>query len=120
MRRLIIIVVAFSLLPAAAARAAWQVPAQAVEGPDALVTGLGGVAVARDGTGGLALLRGDGVFVSRLAGGAFGAPAPVGSPGTEAKVAAGDGGELAVAWVSGGTVSATVAPDGATGFVAPV
>jgi PKD domain len=119
MRRLVFLVLALSLLPTAAARAAWQ-PAQPLEGPDALVAGLGGVAVARDGTGGLVFLRHDGVFVSRLSGGAFGPPAAVGSPGSEAKLAAGDGGELAVAWISGGTVLATVAPDAATGFGAPV
>ena len=38
------------------ARAAWQAPV-ALEGPDALVAGLGGVAVARDGTGAVVVLR---------------------------------------------------------------
>lgn len=119
MRRLLVLTAVLLLVPAAAARAAWQAPV-ALEGPDSLVAGLGGVAVARDGTGGLVLLRADGVFVSRLAGGVFAAPGLVGSAGTEAKPAAGDGGRLAVAWIAGGTVWGTVAPDAASGFVAPV
>src|SRR5690242_6368107 len=119
MRRFLILTAVVFLVPVARASAAWQ-PAQALEGPDALVAGLGGVAVARDGTGGLVYLRHDGVFVSRLAGGAFAAPAAVSPAGTEVKVAAGDGGRLAVVWLDGAAVWGTVAPDGATGFAAPV
>jgi hypothetical protein len=119
MRRLFLLLCVLLLVPAAAARAAWQ-PAAVLEGPDTLVAGLGGVAVARDGTGAVIFLRHDGVFLSRLLGGAFTPPAGVGPAGTEARVAAGDGGRLAVAWVAGGTVLASVAPDAATAFAAPV
>jgi hypothetical protein len=117
MRRLALIL-AFLLVPASAARAAWR-PPQALDGPNAAVTGLGGVSVAREGTGAVGYLRSDGVWVSRLAGGAWSAPAQLSAaPSTDVKVAAGDGDRLAAAWISGGTVLATVA-DGAA-FAAPV
>src|SRR3954452_8421259 len=119
MRRLCLFLCAFLLVPAAAAGAAWQ-PAAVLEGPDTLVSGLGGVAVARDGKGAVVVLRHDGVFLSRLLGGAFTPPGAVGPAGTEARVAAGDGGRLAVAGVAGGTVLASVAPNAATAFAAPV
>jgi hypothetical protein len=97
-----------------------------VDGPSADVDGLGGMSVARDGTGGLVYLKQvDGVahvFVSRLVGGAFLAPeqADVGLPGpsSEPVIAAGNGGVVLVAFINGGELfvndrlSATGSPSG--------
>src|SRR6185369_14969801 len=95
-----------------------------LDGPNADVLQVGGVDLARDGTGAVAYLRRDGgvthVFVSRLFGGVWQSPVRV-DPGlgaaTEAKVAVGDGNRIAVAWIAGGSVyaastavSATPAP----------
>jgi PKD domain len=111
MRRLVLIL-AFLLLPAASARAAW-VPPRALDGSNAAVVSLGGVSVAREGTGAVGYVRTDGAWVARLAFGAWGAPTQIApAPATDVKVAAGDGNRLAVAWISGGTVLASVA-DGA-------
>src|SRR4051812_31317524 len=107
------------LVGAAPARAGWQ-PPQPLDGPNADVVALGGVDVARDGTGGIAYLRRDGVYVVRLTGGAWGAPERVGGPATEAALAAADGGRLVVAWISGGSVFAAVANGGGFGPAAPV
>jgi hypothetical protein len=115
MRLLLALVLLLVLAPPA--RAGWQ-PPQPLDGPNADVVGLGGVDVARDGTGGIAYLRRDGVYVVRLNGGAWGAPERVGGPATEAAVAAGDGGRLVVAWIAGGSVFAAVADGGAFGPVA--
>src|ERR1700754_4529858 len=100
MRRLVLLLCIGFSVPVGSARAAWQ-PAGVLEGPDALVTGLGGAAVARDGTGAVVFERHDGVFLSRLLGGAFIPAGALGAGGTEARVAAGDGGRLAVAWIAG-------------------
>src|SRR6476660_6268064 len=104
-RRLVLVLTAaLVLVPAAGARAAWNV-SQAIDGPNADVVGIGNVDLARDGTGAVAYLRRDGgvthVFVSRLFGGVWQSPVRV-DPGlgaaTEAKVAVGDGNRIAVAW----------------------
>src|SRR4051794_8982112 len=121
----VVLAVALLLLVPAGARAAWQAPLP-LDGPNPDVMRLGGVDVARDGTGAAGYRKRDGggphVFVTRLSGGAWGAPARVDpTPGaaTEAVVAAGNAGRLAVAWISDGTVYATVAANGLTPF-APV
>src|SRR4051812_23323548 len=123
-RRLVLLLTAALVLgPAAAAQASWNV-AQAIDGPNADVVGMGSVDIARDGTGAVAYLRRDGgvahVFVSRLFGGVWQSPVRV-DPGlgaaTEAKVTVGDGNRIAVAWIADGSVfgastavSATPAP----------
>src|SRR5215203_3029290 len=74
------------------------------------------VDVARDGSGGVVYLKRDGgvpqVFLSRLDEGAWQRPEKLsgGAPVSEAVVTATDGGRLAVAWVAGGEVLATVIP----------
>ena len=128
-RRLIVpLIAAFALVPAASAHAGWF-PAAPLDGPNAEVVSVGGVDLARDGTGAVGYLRmADGVphaHVARLSGGVWGGPERidfVAAEATEVKVAAGDGNRLAVAWIAGGTVYATVSPGGATpaGFVPPV
>ncbi|WP_028060962.1 hypothetical protein [Candidatus Solirubrobacter pratensis] len=116
-RLLVLITAALVLVPAAGARAAW-IPAQPIDGN---VTEVGGIDLAREGTGAVAYLRVDGdgphVFVSRLSGGAWQPPVRIDPglpPATEVKVAVGDGNRIAVAWVAGGSVFAASTPVNAT------
>src|SRR5690242_3323796 len=113
MRRFTPLITALLLLVAApAARADWF-PADSVDGP-AEIDSLGGVDVARDGGGGVAYLKRDAgvpqVFVSRLVGGQWRPPQKVsgGAPVSEAAITAMDGGRLAVVWVAGNDVVASV------------
>jgi hypothetical protein len=128
-RRLVLLLTAALVLgPAAGARANWNV-AQAIDGPNADVVGMGNVDLARDGTGAVVYLRRDGgvahVFVSRLFGGVWQSPVRV-DPGlgaaTEAKVAVGDGNRIAVAWIADGSVFAASTPVSVTPapFTGPV
>ena len=117
-RRLcLIFVLVLSALAATApgAHAAWF-QAEAVDGPAAEVESLGGVDLARDGTGAVVYIRRvDGVrhiFMSRFYGGSW-RPAErvdVGMPEevTEAKVAVADRYRIAVVWISGGRVRGSV------------
>ena len=79
-RLAILTLLALALLTPAAADAAWF-PAQAVDGPNADVQSVGGVDLARDGTGAVVYLKNDGgvphVFVSRIFGGAWQPPVRV-------------------------------------------
>jgi hypothetical protein len=120
-RRLVLLLTAaLALGPAAAAHASWST-AQALDGPNADVVQVGGVDLARDGTGAVTYIRQDGgvphVFVSRLFGGVWQSPVRV-DPGlgaaTEAKVAVGDGNRIAVAWVADGNVYGASTPTSAT------
>lgn len=89
------------------ARAVIQ-PAVTIDGPSEEIVGFGGVAMAEDGTGGLAYLKRVGgvphVFVSRYEGGHWLAPiqADVGQPYAAAwpRIAAANGGELVVVWAT--------------------
>jgi hypothetical protein len=94
-------------LPAAAQ--AKTFPGDPVDGPAANLR-IADLDLARDGTGAVAYLRPDGVFVSRFVGGTFQAPEPLGPAGSGAAVAAGSGGRLAVVFSSGGLVYATLKP----------
>ncbi|HSD77676.1 MAG TPA: hypothetical protein VLA98_09735, partial [Solirubrobacteraceae bacterium] len=88
---------------------------------------LGGVAVARQGTGAVVYVRQDAgadhVFVSRLADGAFQAPerldAGLSAAASQPVIAAMDDGRLAVAFVSGGAVVAVVKPAGDQPWTGP-
>jgi hypothetical protein len=115
----LILALAALLIFSPPAQAAWQA-AQPLDGPNAAVVGLGGVDLARDGTGAIAYRRTDGVYVVRLTNGAWGAPERVAGPAAEAAVAAGDGGRLVVTWVTDGNVFATVADGGPFGPVTPI
>jgi hypothetical protein len=120
-RRLVLLLTAaLALGPAARAHAAWY-PAGAIDGPNADVVEVGGVDLARDGTGAVVYIRRDGgvphVFVSRLFGGVWQSPVRV-DPGlgaaSEAKIAVGDGNRIAVVWVSEGNVYAVSTATSAT------
>jgi hypothetical protein len=105
---------ALTALPSLAS-AGWF-PAAPVDGPTADIDKLGGVDLARDGTGGVVYLkRVDGaphVFVSRFNGGQFRPPERVdvglGAGVTDAAIAAADGGRLVVAWTAGTRVYGSV------------
>ncbi len=102
-------------------------PATVVAGPSAAITGLGGMSIARDGTGGLVFTEQvDGiphVFVSRLLGGAFQAPVQV-DPGltgasSQPVIAAGNGGLLLVAFVNSGALFVADAGSASSAFALP-
>jgi PKD domain len=121
LRRLVLLaLMALLALPAAAGaevRGAF-IAGAAIDGPG--VQRLGDLDVARDGTGALTYTKGDHVFVSRLVGGAFQPPEQldVGLAGASSQpvVAASDGGNLVVAFVTAGTLVAAARPVGAAGF----
>src|SRR5215208_7466890 len=99
---------ALATLPGLAS-AGWF-PATPVDGPSPDIAKLGGVDLARDGTGGLVYLkRVDGtphVFLSRFNGGQFRPPERVDNGvaegAREAAIAAADQGRIAVVWAAGG------------------
>ncbi len=129
------VVVVSVAVGAAAALAAWpgaalaqpsQAPPIVIDGPSAAITGLGGLSIARDGTGGLVytkLVSGiQRVFVSALVGGQFGSPVEVdaGLAGASSQpvIAAGNGGVLLIGFINGGQLyvvdrASTTAPFGA-------
>ncbi len=105
------------MLPAAAS-AGWF-PAAAnppVDGPSPDIVQVGGLDLARDGTGGVVYLKKvDGVphvFLSRFNGGVFRAPERVdngvGAGASDAVIAAADAGRLAIAWTTGSRVYGSV------------
>jgi len=117
------VLAAFVLPPVA--RAGW-VATEAIDGPSPDIVRMGDMDISRDGTGLLAYVRREGgvehVVASRLVDGAWTAPEriDVGLPdGTSPAVAASDGGRVAVAWISTGTVWASVRDHGAAAFSTP-
>jgi hypothetical protein len=116
---------ALAALPAAAS-AGWF-PAAAnppVDGPSPDIVQVGGLDLARDGSGGLVYLKKvDGVphvFLSRFNGGVFRAPERVdngvGGGASAAVIAAADTGRLAIAWTAGSRVyGSVVAGNGPSG-----
>jgi hypothetical protein len=86
------------------------IPPVAIDGPSLDVVSLGGMAVARDGTGGVVYLKKVGgvphVFVAPLVAGGFQTPVQLdtgfGGASTQPVIAAGNGGVLLVAFVNAG------------------
>ena len=117
---------AWLLLIAAPARAALRrsptlAPANTViDGPDPDIVGLSGMAIARDGTGGVVYLKKiqgvAHVFVSRLLLGRYQAPeqadAGLGGPSSQPVIAAAGQGLLLIAFVNGGALYVVQAPNG--------
>ena len=121
---------AAALLCASAAQAQPTTPGPPVvlDGPSASIRSLGGLDVARDGTGGLVYLKQDGagtphVFVSALAGGTFGGPVELdgGLPGASSQpvVAAANGGLLVLAFINAGNLYAVTRPSAFAAFGGP-
>ena len=81
-----------------------------IDGPSAAIAGLGGLSIARDGTGGLVYSKAVAgvphVFVSALVGGRFQAPVQVdpalSGASSQPVIAAGNGGLLLIGFVNGG------------------
>jgi len=126
-RRLItVLAVAALLVPASAAHAGFF-PGEIIDGPDPDLVRVGGVDLARDGTGAVVYVRKDGgvdhIFASRLTDGGWNSPervdAGLGDAASQPVVAASDGGRLVVAFLSGGSLYAVVRPAGATAWPAP-
>ena len=126
------LVVVLLALPAVSGAATRRTPTLApsstvVDGPSANILGLSGLAVARDGSGGLIYLkRVNGVahvFVSELVNGAFQPPVQLdgGLPGASSQpvIAATNGGLMVAAFINGGTLYAVQQQAGATGWQAP-
>ncbi len=125
--------VALLALPSQAGAAARRTPTLApsntvIDGPDAAILGLSGLAVARDGTGGLVYRKDVNgvahVFVSDLTGGRFQAPVQVDTglvgPSSQPVIAASSGGLAVVAFVNGGELYAVEQANTAGGWQAPV
>jgi hypothetical protein len=100
------------------------IPAEPLDAP---VTALGDLDIARDGSGALAYVKPvggvDHVFIARLQGGAWQRPEQVDGglpgPGSQPVVAAGDGGKLAIAFVSGGQLYTTMMTATGQGYTTP-
>jgi hypothetical protein len=98
-----------------------------IDGPNADIVGLNGMAIARDGSGGLVYLKNIGgvahVLVSRLLGGSFQAPTQVDAglvaPSSQPVIAADASGLLLVAFINAGQLYVTSAATGLTPFSAP-
>lgn len=120
---LALIATALALLAPAAARAGVFV-GNPVAGPTAALHQLDGIDLAPDGTGALVFAMDDGgvphMFVSRLVNGAWNPPerldADLGTPATQASVAAGDGGRVVVAFANGGNLYVATRASAATGW----
>ncbi|TMK61973.1 MAG: hypothetical protein E6G53_15145 [Actinobacteria bacterium] len=112
----------------AIAACAAPAPARTVDGPSAAVLALGGLDLARDGSGAVAYLkrsRGHAhVYVSRLVDGKPQAPVRVdhGQPGSssDVRIASADFGETAVAWINGGRLYIVLRRLQGEGFGRPV
>ncbi|MGN6188883.1 MAG: hypothetical protein ACTHOE_08290 [Conexibacter sp.] len=111
--------VALTLALSPAAAPAGIFAGDPVVGPTGALHSLEGIDLAPDGSGALVSLMDDGgvphVFVSRLVNGVWSGPerldADLGTPATQAAVAAGDGGRVLVVFANGGNVYASTRPD---------
>jgi hypothetical protein len=126
-RRLALIVTSIAALSSAAPAHAGFFAGEQIDGPSPDIRSVGGLDVARDGSGAVVYVRRDAgvdhVFVSRLVNGGFNAPERVDTgleaAGSQPVVAVSDGGRIVVAFISGGQSFVAVRPDGATAWSPP-
>ena len=127
-RRLVpAVVVLLVLTPLTQVASAGLRQGQAIDGPSPNILSLGGVALAFDATGGAVYLRTAGgvthVFAATVRGGVWSPPVQidggVAAAASEPVIAASNGGRVAIAWVSGGTLYGAVRAAGSGGFTAP-
>ena len=114
------------LCQAASAQPPSPAPPTVIDGPNAAIVGLSGIAVARDGTGGLVYLKQVGgvqhVFVSQLAGSfqpAQQVDAGLPGPSSQPVIAASGGGLLLVAFINGGQLYVVDRLSTSSAFAAP-
>jgi hypothetical protein len=115
------------LVPAAGAQPVLAPANTVVDGPSAAITGLSGMSVARDGTGGLVYVKATSgvghVFLSRLLNGTFQAPqqvdAGLGGASSQPVIAAGHGGLLLIAFINAGQLYVASVPNALTPLTAP-
>jgi hypothetical protein len=120
------LVAALAVLMAPAAQADFF-PGDVIDGPSPDIVRVGGVDVARDGTGALVYVKRDTgvehVFASRLVGGAFLPPERLDpgllTPSGEPVVAVANGGRIVVAFTNAGTLYTVFRPAGATAWGTP-
>ncbi len=102
-------------------------PPVTIDGPSPDIVGLSGLAVARDGTGGLVYLKqvagATHVFVSRLLGGVFQPPEQVDAgllrPSSQPVIAASSGGGLVIAFINDGSLVALTRATSTSPYSAP-
>lgn len=102
-------------------------PPVTVDGPSADIQALSGLAVARDGTGGLIYLKDVGgiphVFVSRLTSGAFQPPeeidATLPTASSQPVIGASGAGQLVVGFINAGQLYTSIASNSTTPFTVP-
>ncbi len=124
---------AVAAVPGPAAAAARRSPTLApantvVDGPSADITSLNGMAVARDGTGGLVYLKNVAgvahVFISGLRSGAFQPPVQLDTglvgPSSQPVIAVTNGGLTLVAFINAGQLYAAQQPNALSAWQAPV
>jgi len=126
-RIVVLAVGAFLALASPALAQPSPAPPAVIDGPSAAISSLGGLSVARDGTGGLVYLKTVAglprVFVSRLVGGQFQPPQqvdaslPAGS--SQPVIAAGNSGVLLVAFINNGVLYVVDAAGPSSPFGAP-
>src|SRR4051794_12423174 len=126
-RRLAFIVTTIAALTVVGPAHAAFFPGDPIDGPSADIRSVGDLDIARDGTGAVAYVRSDAgvshIYVSRLVNGAWLAPervdAGIDAASSQPVVAAGDGGRLAVVFISGGSAFAVVRQAGAPAYGTP-
>ena len=120
-----LLVTAFAV--GAPAAQAGYFPGQAVDGPSADISELGGVTMSRDSDGHVLYLRREGganhVFVSFLAAGNPREPRrlDVGQalPSSQARISSADNGRAVAVWVNGGSLWSAVRPNGSADWGSP-
>ena len=126
-RAVVLAVGAFLALAGPALAQPSPAPPTVIDGPSAAISGLSGLSVARDGTGGLAYVKMVSgvphVFASALAGGQFQPPvevdATLAGPSSQPVIAAGNGGVLLVGFINGGQLYVVDRASGAAAFGSP-
>ncbi len=121
------VVATLALLAPAAKAQPVAAPPVTIDGPSAAIVGSSGLAVARDGSGGIVYLKQVGgvskVFVSRLINGTFQLPQQVDAslPGASSQpvIAAANGGVLLVAFINGGSLYVVQWPSATLPYVPP-
>jgi PKD domain len=102
-------------------------PPIVIDGPSAAITGLGGLSIARDGTGGLVYSKTvsgtSHVYVSALLGGQFQSPVQVDAglagASSEPVIAAGNGGVLLIGFINAGQLDVVDKASSSGGFGSP-